>query len=114
MATIGFGRPEVPGWIDTRVFQYPGAGGVLLHDDVGQVIVFKQHERHLHMTWEAPLEPGEHYIPVKRYDVDSILAGLELAHRNGPKIRKAAFAWVQAKHTYVQRVDVVLDFLGLS
>ena len=34
IAVLGFGRPEVPGWIDTRVLQYPGAGAILLHDDV--------------------------------------------------------------------------------
>jgi hypothetical protein len=44
-AVLGFGRPEVPGWVDTRVFQYPGAGGVLIHDDAAEF-----------------LEPGVHFL----------------------------------------------------
>ncbi len=100
-AVIGFGQ-DIPGWIDTRVFQYAGAGGVLLHDDVGT------------LHGEPVLIPHKHYIPVKRYDVDSILGGLMEARRRGPEIREAAFTWVQSRHTWVHRVQEVLDLLDLQ
>ena len=93
-AIIGFGRPEIPGWIDTRVFQVAGAGGVLLHDDVGSLLV-----------------PHEHYVPVERYDVESILEGMHEARREGPRLRKAAFEHMQAHHTWTHRVRKVLDWL---
>lgn len=91
-AVLGFGRPEREGWIDTRVFQYPGAGGVLIHDDVGGM-----------------LTPDVHYVPCKHYDVDSILKALETAKRGGDAIRQAAFEHVQKNHTFVQRCQQVID-----
>jgi hypothetical protein len=98
-AVIGFGRPEVPGWIDTRVFQYPGAGAVLLHDDPG--------------TYQGVpvLLPWAHYVPVKRYDVGSILKGLAWARGPGQATRIEAFNHVQQHHTCLNRVRWVLDLL---
>lgn len=93
-AIIGFGRPEAPGWIDTRVFTVPGAGGVLIHDDAGGI-----------------LEPGRHYVPCVRYDVDSIATALEIAKREGGRIRCEGFAFVQAHHTYRERCQEVLAIL---
>lgn len=96
-SVLGFGRPEVPGWIDTRVFQYPGAGGVLIHDDAGEF-----------------LNPGEHYY---RYDrtapVESILDCVGRAKRDGAAIRRSAFRHVQQKHTWLNRVnDALAAFYG--
>lgn len=91
-AMVGFGRPEVPGWIDTRVFEVPGAGGVLIHDDVGGL-----------------LEPGLHYVPCQRYDVDSVIAALETAKRDGDRLRAAAFAHVQAHHTWRHRCREIVE-----
>ena len=92
-AVIGFGRPDI-GWIDTRVFQYPGAGGVLLHDDVAEDF--------------TGMEDGVHYVKVDRYSVDSILRGLEKAKKMGPVIRANAFAYMQRFHTWDQRVRQAL------
>lgn len=96
-AVLGFGRPEVPGWIDTRVFQYPGAGGVLVHDDASEY-----------------LEPDRHYLKFKRSEsleetVESVLKCLEKAKEHGSDIRVRAFEHVQTHHTWVQRVQVALE-----
>ena len=97
-AVLGFGRPEVSGWIDTRVFQWPGAGGLLITDDAGDV-----------------LEPDVHYLRFDRANaVDSILWLLERA--KGPDaqaIRDRAFAHVQRHHTWAHRVKQALaPFFG--
>lgn len=92
-AIIGFGRPEREGWIDTRVFSVPGAGGVLVHDD-------------------APvLEPNVHFLPCKLYDVDSVIEAVEQAKDDATSatIRAEAFKLIQAKHTWVHRCQQVLD-----
>lgn len=91
-AVLGFGRPEVPGWIDTRVFQYAGAGGVLIHDDAGGFL------------W-----PGEHYLQVPRGDIEAIIRAVERAQVDGPALRERAFSHVQAQHTWVHRVDTALQ-----
>ena len=91
VAVLGFGRPEVAGWIDTRVFQYPGAGGVLVHDDAGEFLV-----------------PAEHYLRVPRGDIGAILAAIEYAKVEGPALRERAFAHIQRQHTWVHRVEVAL------
>lgn len=101
-AVLGFGRPEVPGWLDVRVFQYPGAGAVLLHDDVGGL-----------------LEPYEHYVPYHRKagdiraTVESIACAMEEVRRHGDAIRQQAFFYVQRHHSSTARCQQVLSFLGL-
>ncbi len=90
-AVLGFGRPEVKGWIDTRVFQYPGAGGILIHDDAGEF-----------------LEPDKHYLRFDRKDaVDSVMRCIEQAAQSGG-MRERAFQFVQANHTWVHRVEAAL------
>ncbi len=98
-AVLGLARPEVPGWIDTRVFQYPGAGGVLIHDNAG-----------------AFLEADVHYLQFDRNNaVDSICRSVERAQKEGPALRERAFRHVQAHHTWVQRVEVALAaFFGVG
>ena len=98
-AVLGHGRSreEAPGWKDVRYWQYPGAGGVLLHDDV-----------------TGPLVPYDHFIPYAPGDVDSILSGLEAAKSDGARIRRAAFRYVQERHTSVNRVGEALAALGLA
>ena len=97
-AVLGFGRPEAPGWTDVRVTQYPGSGGVLLHDDV-----------------QGLLEPGVHYVPLPR-DPDAV--DLKMAVRRaelaGPQIRPAAFAFVQRFHSSIPRVLAALAAVGLA
>jgi len=99
-AVLGFGRPTVKGWVDTRVFQYPGAGGILLHDDVA-----------------GYLEPWVHYVPYRSGNVESVLEALArlkalpLVERHA--IRDRAFRFVQEKHSTVARVREVLKTLGL-
>jgi hypothetical protein len=96
---LGWGRPESPGWTDVRVFQYPGAGAVLLHDDV-----------------QGYLEPDVHYLPVVRGNVDSVLEALARAHTlesawDGSRIRRQAFRYVQEHHTSVHRVGQALGWI---
>lgn len=92
IAMLGFGRPEAPGWVDTRVFSVPGAGGVLIHDDTGGV-----------------LEPHVHYVPCVRYDVDSVIEALAIARHRAPEIRRAAFEHVQRSHTWRHRCEQVVS-----
>jgi len=98
-AVLGFGRPSVPGWIDTRVFQWAGAGGVLIHDDVGGI-----------------LQPDEHYLKFRsEHGVDGVISCVEKAR--DPEMtrgmRARAFAHVQKHHTWINRVDQALDpFFG--
>ena len=92
---LGYGRSQ-NGWTDVRVFQYPGAGGVLLHDDV-----------------QGYLEPYEHYIPYESGDIDSIMYAVEEAKRDGDKIRPKAFRYVQKNHSSLARVKQVLKEVEL-
>jgi hypothetical protein len=89
-AVLGFGRPDVPGWCDVRVFQYPGAGAILVHDDT-----------------QGHLEPWEHFVPYESGSADSIVAALE-ALRAMPEekrgaMRRRAFLHVQANHSSLAR-----------
>lgn len=94
-AVLGFGRPEIPGWCDTRVFAYPGAGGILLHDDV-----------------QGYLEPWVHFVPYESGSADSIVDALDrlraksLAERMF--LRTRAFSHVQQHHSSISRVKQVL------
>lgn len=96
-AVLGYGRPDSPGWTDVRVFQWSGAGGVLLHDQA-----------------EEWLTPYEHYLPYKSGSVDSILTALENVPSLGPKIREKAFKYVQTHHSWVKRVSDALGKVGLG
>jgi hypothetical protein len=99
-AVLGFGRPERNGWLDVRVFQYPGAGGILLHDDVGGF-----------------LEPFDHYIPYLSGKPESVLEGLEWPKRKGgiagQLLRYRAFQHVQEHHSASARVREALEAVGL-
>ena len=98
---LGFGRPGVKGWVDTRVFQYPGAGAILLHDDAA-----------------GYLEPGVHYVPYRSGDAESVadavarVKAMPAAEQRA--MRERAFAYVQERHSSVARVVEVLRFLGLA
>jgi hypothetical protein len=100
-AILGFGRPEVPGWVDTRVFQYPGAGGILVHDDVGDY-----------------LRPWVHYVPYISGNVGSILDSLAklrlMSDSDRMGLRLRAFEHVQRHHSSIARVRQVLDTLGVA
>jgi hypothetical protein len=94
-AVLGYGRPDVKGWVDTRVFQWPGAGGVLLHTDGGHGILVED----------------QHFL---RFDpkngVDSVLAALARVPAEGPGIRARAFGHIQSGHTWRHRVEEALAF----
>lgn len=95
-AVLGWGRPEAHGWTDVRVFQYPGAGGVLLHDDASE--------------W---LEPGVHYVPVPRGDADGVVQVVEaIKHGDMTRVRERAFAYVQREHSSLVRVKSALSALA--
>jgi hypothetical protein len=100
-AVLGFGRPGALGWVDTRVFQYPGAGGILVHDDVAGF-----------------LEPWVHYVPYKSGDASSVAEALAVLKSKPAAERRAmrerTFAHVQEKHSSVARVKQVLRLLGLA
>jgi hypothetical protein len=94
-AVLGFGRPEIPGWVDTRVWQYPGAGGILVHDDV-----------------RGFLEPWVHFVPYVSGDASSVVESLmrlrALRDTERMAMRLRALAHVQENHSSVARVKQVL------
>jgi len=100
-AVLGFGRPMIPGWVDTRVFQYPGAGAVLLHDDV-----------------QGYLEPWVHFVPYRSGDAASVVDALARMHAlpesERRSMRRRAFDFVQERHSSVARVRQVLHQLELA
>lgn len=99
-AVLGFGRPEATGWVDTRVFQYPGAGGILVHDDAG-----------------GYLEPWVHFVPYQSGSSASVVEALgrlrAMPERERRSIRERAFAFVQRHHNSIARVHQVLRALEL-
>jgi hypothetical protein len=100
-AVLGFGRPGADGWVDTRVFQYPGAGGVLVHDDAA-----------------GYLEPWTHFVPYASGSADGVAEALSRLRRTPPgevrALRERAFAHVQANHSSVARVRAALAAVGLK
>jgi hypothetical protein len=102
-AVLGYGRPDRNGWLDVRTFQYPGAGGILLSDDVGGF-----------------LEPWVHYLPYESGDLDSILRLMELVtdppwiEDNGAALRHNAAHHVQTHHSATARVRQALLAVGLT
>lgn len=100
-AVLGFGRREIPGWADTRIFQYVGAGGLLLHDDV-----------------QGYLEPWVHYVPYDTGSADSVVESLERLKRlpdsERAALRMRAFSFVQRHHSSVARVRQVTDALRVA
>lgn len=102
-AVLGYGRPDRNGWLDVRVFQYPGAGAVLIHDDVGGF-----------------LTPWEHYVPYTSGSIEEALDRAEhCAHGDWvptqmQKIRQQAFRYVQQHHSCLNRVAEALQAVGLT
>lgn len=100
-AVLGFGRPDVKGWVDTRVFQYPGAGAILLHDDAG-----------------GYLEPWEHFVPYQSGSAESVAEAMRrirgMSGQERRALRERAFSFVQERHSGVARVKQVLAALGLA
>jgi hypothetical protein len=100
-AILGFGRPEVPGWVDTRVFQYPGAGGVLIHDDAQEFLV-----------------PGGHFVRFSRgataeETASSVIEAWQRIGHVEAELRAKAFAHIQEHHTWRHRVEQALSLLGV-
>lgn len=97
-SVLGFGRPGSSGWVDTRVFQYPGAGAILLHDDATEF-----------------LQPWMHYVPYKSGNVQSVIEVVErvksMFEGERRAMRESAFRFVQEKHSSVARVKQVLEIL---
>lgn len=98
-AILGYGRPEAPGWLDVRLFQYLGAGGVLLYDDVNQAEEF--------------LIPHRHFVPYVKDDPDSVEQALEEAKRWSWSDRENVRVYVQQWHSSVSRVQRALREVGL-
>ena len=101
VAILGYGRPESPGWLDVRLFQYSGAGGMVLYDDVARASEF--------------LTPHEHFIPYTKGSAESVLAVLEMLARTSTTAwRQRIFRYVQEHHSSAVRVQQALRAVGLA
>lgn len=100
LTVLGYGRPGTGGWIDVRVFQYPGAGALLLHDDVQDFLI-----------------PWEHYVPYRSGSAASVVEAVNrvkaMPAAERQAFREQAFRFGQEHHSYTARVRVVLQCLGL-
>ena len=85
--------------MDVRTFQYPGAGGILLSDDVGGF-----------------LEPWYEYLPYESGSVESVLYVLDRLRTSidGDLIRRNAIQHVQESHSATARVGQALAAVGLA
>ena len=105
-AILGFGRPGSD-WVDNRVFQYPGAGAILLHDDVPEDSGME--------PWSG-VDPG-HYVPYESGNPESVIDALRRLRCAGPiwtaALRQRAFLHGQDNHSYTARVKQVLRHFNL-
>jgi hypothetical protein len=92
---------NVVGYLDTRPFQYIGAGALYFHDKSPAMDLF--------------FEEGKHYVGYNRFDVDSVVEKYYYYMKDnrelGNKIREEGFRYVQAHHTAKHRVKMVIDIL---
>lgn len=92
---------HVPGYLDTRHFQYIGARGLYFHDNTPAMDLF--------------FEDGVHYVAYNRHDVDDVYNKYMYYMRDnkeaGEKIRQQGYDYVQNNHTAKHRVKAVLDIL---
>jgi len=92
---------DVPGYLDTRPWQYIGAGGLFFIDPSPAMDLF--------------FEPNVHYVPYIRHDIDDVVEKhryyMSENREAGNKIRAEGFAYVQAHHTSKHRVQMVIDII---
>ena len=91
---------HVDGYVDTRPFQYCGAGGLYFHSNCSGINQF--------------FKPDYHYVPYDHMNVGSFIAQYEKYTKDresGNKIRAQAFAYTQKHHTAKHRIKMALDAL---
>jgi hypothetical protein len=92
---------HVDGYVDTRPFQYCGAGGLYFHSNCFGINQF--------------FKPDYHYVPYDHMDADSFMAQYNrymVDDREGAnKIRAQAFEYTQKHHTDKHRIKMALDAL---
>jgi spore maturation protein CgeB len=92
---------DVPGYLDTRPWQYIGSGGLFFMDPSPAMDLF--------------FEPDVHYVPYERHNVDDLIDKYQEMMKHPEKnksIRLEGFRYVQAHHTAKHRVQMVLDILA--
>jgi hypothetical protein len=90
---ISFGA-NVEGYVDTRPFQYIGAGAVFMHDVVPGIKQF--------------FVPGEHFIPYATREVGDVVDKFQDRASYGD-IRRRGFEYCQRYHTEQIRMRYVID-----
>jgi len=92
---------DVEGYLDTRAFQYIGAGGLFFMDPSPAMDLF--------------FEPNIHYVPYERHNATDFASKYQYymeQHRDKNKeIRKNGFEYVQKWHSAKRRVQMVIDIL---
>jgi hypothetical protein len=101
-AVIGINQGfNVSGYLDTRPFQYIGAGALFFMDPSPSMDLF--------------FEPSVHYAPYKRHDQFDFMEKFEYYTEHhmdkNKEIRKAGFEYVQKWHSAKRRVQMVIDIL---
>lgn len=91
---------KIKGFIDTRPFQYIGAGALYFHDDYDSIKQF--------------FREGSHYVGYKSKDINSFIDGYNYYIYENPKlgnhIRDNGFEYCQNNHNSKQRVQQVINF----
>lgn len=92
---------NVNGYLDTRPFQYCGAGGLYFHSECDAINQF--------------FRPYYHFVPYEHMNVQSFINQYNyhmIENREAAiKIRQQAFEYTQKYHTAKHRIKMVLDIL---
>jgi hypothetical protein len=92
---------NITGYLDTRPFQYIGAGALYFHDKAE--------------IMEKIFKPGFHYVQYNRFDVKSFYDEYNyFVNKNpeeGNKIRQQGFEYCQKYHSSKVRIKFIIDVL---
>lgn len=91
---------HVDGYLDTRPFQFCGAGGLYFHSDCDAIKQF--------------FIPNYHYVPYEHMNADSFMEQYNRYMRDYKRanlIRQQAFEYTQKYHTAKHRIQMALDAL---
>lgn len=94
---------DIPGYLDTRPFQYIGAGALYFHDRCEAI------EQYFH--------DGVHYVGYERKNLDSFFEQYNYYvidhHDEGQRIRQTGFNYCQKEHNAMIRIKQAIEWLKI-